>query len=81
MQEQKTNMLNYANSMCRVNSTKTQSDQCTENKRQYKCYRVIWEVHHGDTHTIFAVVYDDQRFRFNNSAAQARSKEYKVKQH
>jgi hypothetical protein len=70
-------VLNYANSMCRVDSISYKTYQCTTRYYRYDCYGPIWDVHHGENRTIFALVEGDKRYRSSLDALK-KAQEYQV---
>jgi hypothetical protein len=56
-------VLDYANSMCRVDSRSYKTYQCKTRYYQYSCYGPIWEAHYGENRTIFALVEGEKRYR------------------
>ncbi len=70
-------VLNYANSMCRVDSISYKTYQCRSRRSQYNCYGPIWDVRHGANKMIFAQVQGDNRYRSSLDALK-KAQEYQV---
>jgi len=69
--------LNYANSMCRVDSRDWRMYQCKSRYYWYTCYGPIWKVHHGEQRNISATVEQERRYS-TYSEARAKADEYEI---
>jgi hypothetical protein len=70
-------VLNYANSMCKVDSTSYKIYECTTRYYTYTCYGPTWNVHHGEKRDVFAIVEMDYRYRYVSEALN-KAYEYQV---
>lgn len=70
-------VLNYANSMCVVDSRSWKMYQCKARYYFYNCYGPKWDVRHGENRTIFAIVEGEKRYR-SYSDALDKANEYQV---
>jgi len=72
--------LNYANSMCQVNSRSYKLYQCKARYYTYTCYGPVWQVHHGENRDVLATVEEEKRYR-SSSDALNKAYEYQVSNH
>ncbi len=71
-------VLNYANSMCQVNASFYRTYQCRSRHSRYDCYGPVWDVHHGENRTIFALIEGEKRYRSYMDALN-KAQEYQVR--
>jgi hypothetical protein len=64
-------VVNYANSMCHVESRSTKTYECVSRYSTYTCYGPIWNVHHGEHQDIFAIVETEKRYHSFSDAVYA----------
>jgi hypothetical protein len=76
--KQRPKVLNYAHSMCQVISRAFKSYVCRLRTNKYTCYGPIWEVHHGDNRTVYALVETEKRYRYYLDALN-NANEYQVR--
>jgi hypothetical protein len=72
-------ILNYDNTMCKVNSSKIEVYGCSSTSQKHKkvkCYGVIWNVYHGHFYDILATINDESRYNIYTDVIQ---REYKYK--
>jgi len=72
-----TKVLNYANSMCRVDSRFYKTYQCKSRYTSRTCYGPAWEVHYGENRTTYAKVEGDKRYNYPSDALK-KAHEYQV---
>jgi hypothetical protein len=70
-------VLNYANSMCQVDSRSYKSYECKSRAYRYTCYGPVWDVHHGENRDVFAIVEINKRYRYYSEALD-KANEYQV---
>lgn len=78
--EQHPKLLNYANSMCRVDYRSWKTYQCKSRYFTYACYGPVWEVHYGETRDIPATVEEERRYN-SYSDALDRANQYQVRKY
>lgn len=76
--EEHPKVLNYANSMCQVDSRSYRMYECTSRYYRYTCYGPTWNVRHGEHSDVFAVVETQRRYR-SYSDALKKAYEYQVR--
>ena len=70
-------VLNYANSICRVDSASYKTYVCKSRYTSRMCYGPIWEVHYGENRTIYAKIEGDKRYNYYMDALK-KAREYQV---
>jgi hypothetical protein len=78
--EQNPKALNYANSMCQVDSRSYKNYECKSHYYQYTCYGPIWNVHLGEHRDVLAVVETQLRYRSYSDALNEANK-YQVRKY
>ena len=73
-------VVNYANSMCRVDSGSYETYLCRTRYKRYNCYGPIWHVSHGEHQTMFAIIKGEMRYSSRAGALQ-KTNEYQVSEH
>jgi hypothetical protein len=75
--EEHPKVLNYANSMCRVDSRSYKVYECHSRYYTYTCYGPTWNVHYDN---VFAIVETQRRYR-SYSDALIKANEYQVRKY
>ncbi len=71
-------VLNYANSICQLDSRSYQEYVCHPRYSTYTCYGPIWDAHYGPNQTIYAKVKIEQRYWTSWDALQ-KVKQYQIR--
>jgi hypothetical protein len=75
--EEHPKVVNYANSMCQVDSSSWKYYQCKSRTYWYICYGPTWNVRYGENRMISATVEGSKRYR-SYSDALKKAHEYQV---
>lgn len=73
-------VLNYANTMCQVDSSSYTTYECKSRHYTYTCYGPTWNVHYGEERDVFALVETERRYQ-SYSDALKKANEYQVRKY